>query len=414
MNFSIFKARKTMPHLKKRIPPLPILLFVLFAAICTVCGMLDHAIPNSISVYAADTPSINCPFVTVSSYDTSSLAASSRGFVGSYTATAKLFNSIDIKEVDVRVYDRAVLYPGGMAFGVKLYTKGVIVVGLSDIAADDGSTSNPASEAGIRIKDIITEINGKEVNSAAEVTAAIEGCDGNAVTVKLMRGESECNFTLKPEYSSADGKYKAGIWIRDSTAGIGTVTYIDPSSGAFAGLGHGICDIDTEELMPLLKGSVVNVTVSGITKGLKGTPGELKGFFGTANIGSLSANTRTGVYGKIDSIPSNLASKAIPIALKSEVQEGEACIYCTLDDNKVKQYSVNIERICDINSQTKNFIVEVTDQALLETTGGIVQGMSGSPIIQNGRIIGAVTHVLVNDPTRGYGIFIENMLGAAG
>ncbi len=413
MNFSIFKARKTMPHFKKRMPSLPILLFSLFASICAVCGVLDNAIPDSISVYAADTPSINCPFITVSSDQMNELPASSNGFVGSYTAAAKLFDSINIKEVDVRVYDRAVLYPGGMAFGVKLYTKGVIVVGLSDVVSDDGSTSNPASDAGIRIKDIITEINGKEVNSAAQVSAAIEECNGSAVTIKLMRGENECNFTLRPVYSSSDGKYKAGIWIRDSTAGIGTVTYIDPSSGAFAGLGHGICDIDTEELMPLLKGSVVNVTVSGITKGIKGTPGELKGFFGTANIGTLSANTGTGVYGKIDSIPQSLASNAIPIALKSEVKEGEAFIYCTLDDNKVNQYSVNIERICDMNSQTKNFIVEVTDPALLQATGGIVQGMSGSPIIQDGRIIGAVTHVLVNDPTRGYGIFIENMLEAA-
>ncbi len=394
---------------------LAIILFAASAVFCSVFGILDYAIPNSISVCTENEPYSGLPFVSVSENDAIEYESCTSAFVtGRYTATARLWGKLPLKDIEVSVYDRAVLIPGGMAFGIKLYTKGVIVVGLSDVVMDDGSTQNPAKEAGIKIKDIIVSIDGKDVNSSKEVTAAFENCGGNSVSVKVMRGNDECSFSVLPVYSESDGKYKAGVWIRDSTAGIGTVTYIDPASGNFAGLGHGICDVDTGELMPLLTGSVTNVSITGIKRGEKGAPGELKGLFGTTNYGRLKLNTDTGVYGIMDTIPRSYQSEALPIALKHEVKEAEAEIICTLDEGGPQKYSVVIERICSTESNTKNFIIRVTDPALLDITGGIVQGMSGSPIIQDGHLIGAVTHVLINDPSRGYGIFIENMLDTAG
>jgi len=215
---------------------------------------------------------------------------------------------------------------------------------------------------------------------------------------------------MKAVLSLADKKYKTGIWVRDSTAGIGTMTYYDPRNNTFAGLGHGICDVDTGMLMPLLRGSIVNVSVSDIIKGRKGTPGELKGNFESLKRGTLTGNTTVGVYGVLDSAPAAAFTEPLEIASKEDIHEGSATIYCELDDNGIRGYDVEITKIDKSSDNTKNFVVEITDDALLEKTGGIVQGMSGSPVVQDDRLVGAITHVLVNDPAKGYGIFIENML----
>jgi stage IV sporulation protein B len=200
------------------------------------------------------------------------------------------------------------------------------------------------------------------------------------------------------------------MWIRDSTAGIGTVTFINPDNNMFAGLGHGICDVDTAELMPMLKGQIIDVTISAVNKGKPGYPGELQGYFNPEKIGSLIGNTDTGVYGIYSKIPDNIPTEPLPIGLRQEVEEGRAYIYCTTDSNEVEKYEIEIIKINQNSSDLKNFIIKITDPKLLEATGGIVQGMSGSPVVQNDKIIGAVTHVLINDPTKGYGIFIESML----
>ena len=311
------------------------------------------------------------------------------------------------------------VYVGGVPFGVKFITDGVLVVGFCDVEVQ-GTARNPAKEAGLRIKDVITKINGASVGSAADLTRAVENSNGKPLelTVKRKSGRgnsapSEMNITVTPILQSATDGYKTGIWVRDSGAGIGTVTFILPSSKAFGGLGHGICDGDTGELIPMKRGNVTNVTISGIEKGVAGDPGAIKGYFNAGKIGSLVSNTPCGVYGVLSDLPSGIG-ELMTVASRHEVKEGAACVRCTLDTGEAKEYSVKISAIDTSASGSKCFAVTVTDPELIAKTGGIVQGMSGSPIIQNGKLIGAVTHVLVSDPTTGYGIFIENMLNQMG
>ena len=306
-------------------------------------------------------------------------------------------------------YDSLRLSVGGMPFGVRFFTRGVLVVGVADVVTEEGTVC-PAKKAGIDRKDILTKIDGKEINTAEEVTAVVEKSRGKELTFTLERDGKEMEIKLTPVASKPDGIYRAGLWIRDSTAGIGTVTMMDPQSGRFWGLGHGICDVETGELLPLLRASVSGVTVSGITKGRSGAPGELKGYFGKAASGELWCNSEAGVSGILKEMTIDSPEHSLPLARKEEVKQGTAYIYCTLDDNVIGRYEISIEKIRTSDQSCKNFTIRITDPALIDRTGGIVQGMSGSPIIQGGKIIGAVTHVLVADPTAGYGIFAENMI----
>ena len=327
--------------------------------------------------------------------------------------SASLLGIIPIKQVSVRQYDDIRLCPGGMPFGAKMFTDGLIVVGFTDVDCTEGS-SQPARDAGVRIKDIVLKINGIPVGNAENMGRLVAESGGKPIEITLRRDKEEISVTVTPSLSAADNVYKTGMWVRDNTAGIGTVTFIDPSSGSFAGLGHGICDSETGSLLPLSRGVVVDVTISGIQKGLCGTPGELKGYFASGKMGTLLGNTHAGVFGIMTSLPEGVcAENALPIALKNEMHDGEATILCTLDEGGIGSYRVNVRKLKN-SMDNKNMEITVTDPALLEKTGGIVQGMSGSPIIQDGKIIGAVTHVLINDPAKGYGIFIENMLEAIG
>lgn len=302
------------------------------------------------------------------------------------------------------------LIPGGFPFGVKFTTEGVLVVGFCDITTQDGQ-KNPARDAGLKIKDVITAIGGTSVESAGALTDAISSCNGSTLTITYQRGGEEHTATLTP-VKDENGIYRTGLYVRDSGAGIGTVTYIDPKTLAFGGLGHGICDIDTGELMPLRRGNVVEVTISGINRGMPGTPGELGGYFNAGKLGTLLQNCPCGVFGVYAQLPEGCADP-LPVATRDEIQPGTAQIYCTLSSNERRAYDVTLSAIDRSADGSKCFSIQVTDPALLEETGGIVQGMSGSPVIQNGKLIGAVTHVLISDPSRGYGIFIENMLNSA-
>ena len=303
------------------------------------------------------------------------------------------------------------LYPGGVAFGVKFHTDGLIVIGFSDIT-DGSGRSNPAYDAGLREKDVIVKINGIAATGVSQLTEAVEGSSGGEITLTYRRAGRNHEAHVTPKYSSADGKYKTGLLIRDSGAGIGTVTYINPETLSFGGLGHGICDGDTGELIPMDRGSVLDVTISGITKGASGAPGEIKGYFSGSKTGTVVSNTHCGVYGTFASLPENLPCEPLPVGTRDELKEGDAYIYCTLDNGAPCRYTIKISDINLSATGNKCFTIKVTDKALIEKTGGIVRGMSGSPIIQNGKLVGAVTHVLVNDSTSGYGIFIENMLSA--
>ena len=314
---------------------------------------------------------------------------------------------------NVSSYQDLYVYPGGMPFGVKFFTEGVTIVGFGDITKN-GKSVNPAHEAGLRLKDRIVKIDGVPLTSAEELTRLVDESGGRAVEVTYRRGQHEYKTNVAPLFCENEGKYKTGMWVRDSGAGIGTVTCIIPENHTFAGLGHGICDTDTGELVPIRQGHVVGVRVSGVVKGLSGTPGEIKGYFNSGKIGSLFGNTECGVWGVFQELPQDPPCEPLPIGRKKELREGTAYLYCTLDSNTVERYEITISDIHPGATGNKCFTVTVTDPALLEKTGGIVQGMSGSPIIQNGKLVGAVTHVLINDPTTGYGIFIENMLSRIG
>ena len=303
------------------------------------------------------------------------------------------------------------LIPGGVPFGVKFNTDGVVVIGFCDID-EISKTQNPAYVAGLRPKDIIVAVDGRRISDSNELIKIIEESGGRKVDITFRRGESEKSISITPVFSKSENKYKTGIWVRDSGAGIGTVTYIDPETREFGGLGHGICDGETGELIPISRGIVTNVKISKIKKGVAGSPGEVKGHFGIEKWGSLIKNTDCGVFGALTKIPDELGA-AISVGTRDEVKSGEAEIICTLDDGVRASYKIEIGTINKESSNSKSFVIKIKDASLIEKTGGIVQGMSGSPIIQNGKLIGAVTHVMINDPCVGYGIFIENMLAAA-
>ena len=300
------------------------------------------------------------------------------------------------------------VYPGGMPFGVKFYTEGVSVVGFCDVETQNGK-ANPASSAGLKPKDVILKVNGDTLSGASQLTELIENSGGNALVLHCKRGATEFDVTLTPAYCPAEARYKTGIWVRDSGAGIGTVTFIIPDTGAFAGLGHGICDADTGELIAMKRGTVSDVTISSVVRGAAGAPGELKGYFNAGKVGALLGNSSCGVWGVFSEMP-EVECEPMQVCLRDEIEEGDAYILSTLDNNKICQYDVKISNINRDATGSKCFTVNITDPDLLAISGGIVQGMSGSPIIQNGKLVGAVTHVLINDPTTGYGIFIENML----
>ena len=300
------------------------------------------------------------------------------------------------------------LVPVGHTVGVKLFADGVMVVGLSD-----GET--PAKESGLREGDILLAFNGTDVDSIEQFQRLLAENGAARATMSVRRGARTLTLPVTPEASSGGG-YRLGAWIRDSMAGIGTMTFYDPQSGVFGALGHGVTDVDTGALMPLEHGSVMDATVKAVKRGESGSPGELRGDFDlTRDSGSLYANTDCGVFGVLDGETNAVTTRpAVPVAKKGEVTTGKAAILANCGGDEVRAYEVEIERVYAGASPTRNLLVRVTDPALLARTGGIVQGMSGSPILQNGKLVGAVTHVLVNDATRGYGIFIENMLAAAG
>lgn len=325
-----------------------------------------------------------------------------------YKAQLKLMGVLPLKEVTVQVVEKQMVAPCGSPFGIKMFTEGVMVVGLSDLDAANGST-NPAKNAGIKIGDVLIRIDGKEVYSNEQVGEIVQKSGGKPMKVALKRKNMPMTVTLIPCKAGVDGGYQAGMWVRDSSAGIGTMTFYDPISGVFGGLGHAVCDVDTGEIMPLMRGEAVQVDITGCVRGESGTPGELQGkFYENSRLGNLYLNNETGIYGTLNSkiTPPVL----VPIAFRQEVKASAATILTTLDGSTPREYDIMIEKVSfGDNNPTKNMVIRITDPALLAETGGIIQGMSGSPILQDGKLVGAVTHVFVNEPTRGFAIFAENM-----
>lgn len=336
-------------------------------------------------------------------------AVSEKGNPG-VLAQYKLFGWLPIGGVNIQVIPKLELIPCGQTAGVKMLTDGVMVVGFSDLVSG-GKPCNPALEAGIAMKDVITHMNGEPIHSVEDMSRLMEGQEESPIEITLRRGEKEWNTRLTPKKEDEDGCYRIGLWVRDSAAGIGTITFIEPETGFFGGLGHGICDVDTGQLMPLYRGILQESQITEVVQGRKGSPGELQGRYDeTKQMGEMMLNTHCGIFGIMEESYTHMG-EPVPIALQGEIHEGEATILCNVEGEQVEEFTIQIQKVAQGSGEMgRNMLLKVTDEKLLEKTGGIVQGMSGSPILQDGKLIGAVTHVLIDDPTRGYGIFIENML----
>ncbi len=386
----------------------PVLLFALILAAGAV-GLTDFLYPDSLSLFRGE----SLPgggLIRVREEETLAVGQ----YATASRASVSLFGILPVKEIRVNTFEDLKLIPGGDVFGIRIALGGALITGISEIGTEDGGSICPARAAGLRQGDLILSVDGTAVGNAWNFSELIAECGGKSLTLRVRRGKEELTISLTPRQMGKDNRYRAGIWVRDTAAGIGTVTFADAATGAFGGLGHGVYDPDSGALLPLVRGTVLNVGLSGVLPGTAGDPGELQGHLLNEKTGSLLSNTDCGVFGVFSSLPERMQkTEAVPIALSSSVKPGPAEILCTLENGVRKRYRIEITEIRRGKEPlTKNFSIRVTDEELLAATGGIVQGMSGSPILQDGHLVGAVTHVLINDPTAGYGIFIENMLFA--
>ena len=317
---------------------------------------------------------------------------------------------IPIKNVTVSVLPNEKLIPCGDSVGVRIDTQGVMVLGLGEVKGENGKRYEPAKNI-LKPGDMILKVNGTNIDSKETLIHCIE--DNSSLNIEIKRDNIIQNVNLT-SIKGEDGKNKIGVWVRDSTQGIGTLTYINPKTKSFGSLGHGIVDIDTKEIMEVKDGKIMKSEIVDVKKGEKGSPGELIGNIKKDEpIGIITNNTNVGIYGKITNEKFINSKNALDIGLKDSVELGKAYILCNLNGSDVEKYEIEIESINKYNiDNTKSMVIKITDKRILEKTNGIIQGMSGSPIIQNNKIIGAVTHVFVNEPSKGYGIFIENMLEA--
>ncbi len=391
--------------------------FYIFAVlIITVFGSiiyLENNVSESFKIKRGDTLNLNSQIPVTAVFDGTSLTE--KGITQSvgeeFSVELKVFGVIPFKSVSVEVVDELHVAVLGSPFGMKIYTEGVLVVNITEVVTENGK-EKPAEKAGIKKGDYIISANGEEISTNEDLSRIVEDSDGEKINFKIKRNGKFKNVSFKALKCKETNSYKIGIWIRDSSAGIGTLTFYSPATGIICGLGHGICDEDTGKILELDSGEIVKAEILSAQKGETGSPGQLNGKFSGKTIGKIEYNCSMGVYsspiGKINT------DKLFEVALKQEIKDGKAQILTTTDGDTPRLYDCEITiRSSAFMSKTQNITVTVTDKELLSKTGGIVQGMSGSPIIQNGKLIGALTHVLVDDPTKGYAIFAENMLETA-
>lgn len=330
--------------------------------------------------------------------------------VGTSRLTLSFMGLVPLREVEVKVSPEQRLIPGGMTIGVAMRTEGVLVVGTGDI----GQSASPAASCGIRPGDLLRSVDGVVISSAEQLTELIAKAGQRPLQIEYLREGQLLTTTMTPIPDASTGTVRMGAWVRDSTAGIGTMSFFDPQTGRYAALGHAITDGDTGEVLTVSEGQILQASVVAVQKGQRGTPGELKGSFLREKkvLGNIATNNGLGIYGSLTATPAGaLYPDGLPIGLRSGVHTGPATILSTVDETGVQAFDVEITRVNPQSAPApKSMVLRVTDQRLLEKTGGIVQGMSGSPILQDGRIIGAVTHVFVSDPTQGYGLYIDWML----
>lgn len=331
--------------------------------------------------------------------------------IDSYKIDLKLFGILPYKSVDIQVIQDTTLIPSGIPIGIYVKTEGVLVVGIGEFENENGETISPARYI-LQTGDYILDVNGEKIENKKHFVQMITESGGEEMIMTIRRGDEDTEVKIKPE-GNQSGEWKLGIWIRDNAQGIGTLTYVD-TDDTFGALGHGINDVDTSTLMQLGEGTLYKTEIVGITRGKDGSPGELTGYIEYDNeniIGEITQNTAEGIFGVCnDEIVQQTIYEPIPIALKQEVELGHAQIICSVS-GEPKFYDIEVEELhLEDDNINRGLVIKITDEELLTLTGGIIQGMSGSPIIQNGKLVGAVTHVLVQDATSGYGIFIENML----
>lgn len=320
---------------------------------------------------------------------------------------------IPVKRMQVRVLPQTRLVPGGHSIGVAMYTRGALVVGSREVRDEHGNIRNPAKEAGLLPGDVIEQVNGIEIKNAEELSQKIGEENGRSVELTVLRGEERRMLSIQSVKDEIDGVYRLGLWVRDDTAGVGTLTFYDPQSGRFGALGHAITDYDTGRRLTVRDGQILLSRIYDVKVGKSGSPGELHGQFlpGQDIMGEIQANTDFGLFGNITQQVDNPIYPSLPIGTQGTARVGKASILCTVDSEGIDEYACEVVSISpQLQRSAKGMVIRITDERLLSRTGGIVQGMSGSPVIQDGRLIGAVTHVFVNDPTQGYGIFIEWML----
>ncbi len=379
------------------------------------------ALPDAVQVRAGELCqlSVEWPYSLAAADETMQVLSSSDdvlGVIGERRNTSELTVSLfglPVKKIEMHVQEERVLYPGGENIGAAMNTQGVLVVGISGLTDAD----SPARVAGLRAGDVILEIDGQTAQSAAHLSELVSRGGESPLNVRFTRNGVAKETSLTPAKDALDGRYRLGLWVRDSTAGVGTLSFYDPQTKSYGALGHAVTDLDTEIILPIREGTILRSNVVGIRKGERGNPGELQGTFlrDRAEIGDIRSNTEFGIFGKASEPLTNpLYPDGLPVGSRTTVHTGPAKILTTLDDTGIHEYDVEITRVAQQeNASQKSMTLRVTDPVLLEKTGGIVQGMSGSPILQDGRIIGAVTHVFVNNPTQGYGVFIDWMLEQA-
>ena len=380
-----------------------ICIFLLLIVLAYTCNISN--IPSSVILLDGETLSLNTLFGVKTVQASSNTAESNNNKVN---IELSFLGGFTLKQIDVNVLPETKVVPIGKVIGLKLYTNGVLIVGMTEI---DGE--KPYEYTGLKEGDTILEINNTEIDSIEKLKEVVNKSNGEELELKYLRDGTISVSNIKPVQTNTDG-YKLGLWVRDAATGVGTITYYEPESGKFAALGHGIVDVDTDKLIDIESGEVVTSSIVAIKKGEQGIPGEIKGtIMNQTNIGEVTKNTDFGIYGNLTNTASlNINSqKAIDVALRSEIKTGNAKVLCTLENGVTKEYDIEIKKIyANNNSDNKSMLIKVTDEDLLNQTGGIIRGLSGAPIIQNGKFCGAVTHVLVSDPTMGYAVFGDLMI----
>ena len=376
-----------------------------------VCNI--SMLPDNITLMQGETLNLNTIFgIKLNSSKTpqpsSNLNNKTVENVGKLDLSLDLFDIFSVKDVTVNVIPKTKVIPVGKAIGMKMYTEGVLVVGMSEIEGE-----KPYQGSGIEAGDTIIEINNTKINNTNELIQCVNSSKGQELEIKYISDDEEKIASIQPTKTSND-EYKLGLWVRDAAAGVGTLTFYEPSTKKFASLGHGINDVDTYELINIANGELVTTNIVDIVKGEDGKPGEIRGSIDNVKtIGNISKNTNFGVYGNVTNVSNLKLDKLeeMEVANRSEIKQGKAEIWCELENGKIGSYEIEIQKIFKKNNKNnKSMLIKVIDEELLEKTGGIIQGMSGAPIIQNGKFIGAVTHVLVNDSKTGYAVFADLMI----